>query len=170
MDILASLQSIGFDWQVALAHLVNFLLVVWLLNRFVFSPLQDTVENRQEKIEQGVAEAKKAKEKLREAKSEREAILSAAKDKRQEIVTEARQQADEIIAEAKEEAREEAETIKRQARKDMKKQRKQMQQEVRDAVGKLAVQSAEKILQREVSEDDHDKLVKDVVNTKVDHA
>lgn len=163
MDILASLQSIGFDWQVALAHLVNFLLVVWLLNHFVFGPLQKTISKRRDKIESGIAEAKKAKEKRREIEQEREAILNAAREKRQEIVTEAREQADEIITNTKEEARREAEQIKQQAREDMQKQREKMREDLRDAVGKLAVQSAEQILRREVNKADHDELVSKVV-------
>lgn len=170
MDILSSLQSIGFDWQVALAHTVNFLLVVWLLKRFVFSPLQDTIDERRNKIESGVAEAEKAKEKRREAKEEKEAILQAARNKRQEILDDVRQQAEDIIAEAEKEAREEAEAIKKQAREDLQNQREKMRRDMRDAVGQLAVQSAEKILRREVTEDDHEKLVDEVVTSAVENA
>lgn len=170
MDILSSLQSIGFDWQVALAHTVNFLLVVWVLKRFVFSPLEETMQKRRNKISSGVAEAKKAKKKLREAEREREAILETAKEKRQEIIDEAHQQAEQIINDAKREATEEAEAIKQQAREDMQTQREKMRQDMRDAVGQLAIQSAEKILQREVTADDHDKLVDRVVNKVAENA
>ena len=170
MDILSSLQSIGFDWQVALAHTVNFLLVVWVLKRFVFTPLEETMRERREKISSGVAEAEKAKEKLQEAETEREAILETAKEKRQEIIGEAREQAEQIITDARREATEEAEEIKQQARKDMQAQRKKMRQDMRDAVGQLAIQSAEKILQREVTGDDHDKLVDRVINKVAENA
>jgi F-type H+-transporting ATPase subunit b len=170
MDLISSLQSIGFDWQVALAHTLNFLLVVWLLKRFVFSPLQDTIADRREKIESGVEDAKKAKEKRRQAKQERKAILEAAREKRQEIVSQAREQADDIVADAKTEAREAAAEIKQQARDDIAKEREQMREEMKDAVGQLAVRSAREILKREVSEQDHERLINEVITTATKNA
>lgn len=168
MDILSSLQSIGFDWQVALAHLVNFLLVLWLLNHFVFAPLQETIRKRKEKIQTGVNQADKAKRKLQIAEEEREEILSAAREKRQDIIADAHDQAEAIIEEARSDARERAEEIIASGRKQVESERKQMRADMKGAIGQLAVRSAEKILEREVTEDDHDRLIQQVVTTHSD--
>jgi F0F1-type ATP synthase membrane subunit b/b' len=44
MDILGILGKIGFDWQVALANLVNFLIIFWILKKFAFKPVREILQ------------------------------------------------------------------------------------------------------------------------------
>jgi len=159
MDILSSLQSIGFDWRVALAHVVNFLLVLWLLNKFVFGPLQKKLNQRQEEIQTGVEDARAAEKKLQKAKQRRQEILKNAQKQRQQILSEAREQAASVRDKAHQQAEKEAESIRADARKQIKKERKEMKDELREHTGDLVISAAEKLLQREVNKDDHDRLV-----------
>ena len=168
MDIISSLQSIGFDWQVAIAHVVNFLLVLWLLNRSVFGPLKRKLTERREEIESGVAEAREAEKKLQKAKERKKEILENAQNQRQEILTKAREQAESIKANARTEAKQEAESIVANARKDIQQKRAQMKDEFRQYAGDLVVNTAEKLLDREVTKDDHEKLIKQAV-TELGH-
>lgn len=163
MDIIASLQSIGFDWQVALAHLVNFLLVLWLLQRFVFGPLRDTIEERRERIETGVEDAKAAEQKRHEAQQERKEILREARQKRQEIISKARDQAAEITDQAKTRAQQTAAEILAAGREQIAEERERMQEDMEEQVSELALRSAEKILQREITTEDHDKYVQKAI-------
>ena len=168
MDIISSLQSIGFDWRVAVAHVVNFLLVLWLLNRFVFGPLKRKLTERREEIESGVAEAREAEKKLQKAKERKKEILENAQNQRQDILTKAREQAESIKANARTEAKQEAETIVADARKDIQQKRAQMKDEFRQYAGDLVVDVAEKLLDREVTKSDHKKLIKQAV-TELGH-
>jgi F-type H+-transporting ATPase subunit b len=168
MDIISSLQSIGFDWQVAVAHVVNFLLVLWLLNRFVFGPLKSKLKQRREEIESGVAEAREAEKKLQKAKERKKAILENAQNQRQEILAKAREHAESIKENARTEANQVAETIVADTRKEMKKERAQMEDEFREYAGDLVVDVAEKLLDREVTKSDHKKLIKQAV-TELGH-
>jgi len=168
MDIISSLQSIGFDWRVAVAHVVNFLLVLWLLNRFVFGPLKSKLTERREEIESGVAEARKAEKKLQKAKEDKKAILNEAQNRRQDILADAREQAESIKENARKEAKREAESIVAQARKDIQQKRVQMEDEFRQYAGDLVVDVAEILLEREVTKSDHNKLVKQAV-TELGH-
>jgi len=168
MDIISSLQSIGFDWRVAVAHVVNFLLVLWLLNRFVFGPLKSKLKQRREEIESGVADAREAKKKLQKAKEDKKEILNEAQNQRQKILADAREHAESIKANAREEANQVAETIVADTRKEMKKERAQMEDEFRQYAGDLVVNTAEKLLDREVIKSDHKKLIKQAV-TELGH-
>jgi len=168
MDIISSLQSIGFDWQVAVAHVVNFLLVLWLLNRFVFGPLKSKLKQRREEIESGVAEAREAEKKLQKAKERKKEILENAQNQRQDILADAREQADSIKAEARNEAQKKAERIVAQARKDIQQKRAQMEDGFRQYAGDLVVDVAEKLLDREVTKSDHERLIKQAV-TELGH-
>lgn len=159
MDILSSLQSIGFDWQVAVAHVVNFLIVLWLLRRFVFTPLQDKLKERRQEIESGVADAQKAEKKLQNAKQKRQEILDKAQKQRQEILQQAREQAESVKADARSQAEKEAEAMLADARRQIEMERAQMKDELRKHTGDLVVAACEKLLTREVDTDDHDELV-----------
>jgi F0F1-type ATP synthase membrane subunit b/b' len=65
------LGKIGFDWQVALANLVNFLIIVFLLKKFAFKPIAKIIQDRQNKINEGLENAKKAAEEaMKNAKSD----------------------------------------------------------------------------------------------------
>ncbi len=66
MQILEILGKIGFDWQVALANLVNFLIIFFILKKFAFKPIQKILKERQDKISQGLVKAQEADIRLKE--------------------------------------------------------------------------------------------------------
>ena len=66
--MLEILGNIGFDWPVALANLVNFLIIFFLLHKFVFKPLGKTVEKRKRDIADGLAAADKNQQLLLDTK------------------------------------------------------------------------------------------------------
>src|SRR3989344_45130 len=66
VDIYGILQKIGFDWQVALANLVNFLIILFLLKKFAFKPIGKLIKDRQDKINEGLQKTKEAEARLAE--------------------------------------------------------------------------------------------------------
>ena len=66
VNIYEILQKIGFDWQVALANLVNFLIILFLLKKFAFKPIAKLIKDRQDKISEGLQKAKEAEVRLKE--------------------------------------------------------------------------------------------------------
>lgn len=165
MDILTSLQGIGFDIQLALAHLVNFLIVVALLHYFVFDPLRERLYDRKVTIEKGVADARAAEKERFRAKEEAEEIVTAAKREKREILTRAQEEAQAVKDRAEDEAESKADAIINQAHKEIAADRESMKAELQGQIGDLAVLAAEKIIEREVTNDDHQQLVADVINT-----
>lgn len=95
------------DWLTVAAQIVNFLVLVWLLQRFLYRPITDAMARREERIESRLAEAKDARAKveadaehLREKREELEA-------NRQEVLREARQEAADLRKEMEDELRRE---------------------------------------------------------------
>ncbi|MEX2514816.1 MAG: F0F1 ATP synthase subunit B [Candidatus Paceibacterota bacterium] len=170
MDILTSLQSIGFDWQLALAHTINFLIVVALLNHFLFKPLRKRLSDRKEVIEKGVEDARAAEDERYQAKEKGEKIIRAAKAQRREIITQAQEEATALIAQSRDEASSEADDILNKARRKIAADRERMTRELEGQVGDLAILTAEKIMEREVTTDDHKKLVASVIKEADKHA
>jgi|AntRauTorckE6833_2_1112554.scaffolds.fasta_scaffold12229_3 F-type H+-transporting ATPase subunit b len=170
MDILTSLQGIGFDWQLAVAHTINFLIVVALLNYFLFKPLQKRLKERKQVIEKGVVDARAAEDERYRAKEKREEIITAAKTKRREILTNAQEEAKAVIAHARDEAKSEADDILNKARQKIIVDRERMLKELEGQVGNLAILTAEKIMEREVTNKDHGVLVASVIKEADMHA
>ena len=66
VNLYEILQKIGFDWQVALANLVNFLIILFLLKKFAFKPIGKLIKDRQDKINEGLQKTKEAEARLAE--------------------------------------------------------------------------------------------------------
>ncbi len=79
--ILSVLHSIGFNWHVALANFVNFLIILFILNKFVFKKIIKTIDNRDSIIKRGLEDASQAETNLKKANELGENIIVEAKAK-----------------------------------------------------------------------------------------
>jgi len=98
------------DWLTVAAQIVNFLVLVWLLQRFLYRPITDAMARREERIESRLAEAKDARERVEaeaEHLREKQEKLEAS---REDVLREARHEADDLRKEMENDLREEMET------------------------------------------------------------
>lgn len=80
MDFISNaLQSIGFNYHVALANFINFLIVLFVLNKFVFKKVVKILNEREVLIKSGLTNASSAEKILSLAKSESDQIISDSK-------------------------------------------------------------------------------------------
>jgi F-type H+-transporting ATPase subunit b len=114
-DILGQL---GFDWKVALANLVNFLIIFYLLRNVVFRKIAVAIKERQEKIQKGIDDAKVAESAKFVAEVEKQAILKEAHLKSRQIVEKAELDKENTLKEARLLAEKQAEEIKAGGRKE----------------------------------------------------
>lgn len=103
-QLLNILGSLGFNWHVAFANFVNFLIILFLLNKFFFGKLGKTISDRQAIIERGLTQASDAEKALSRAEEEKKEIIHAAKKEGHAIISEAEAQAKALAASIKEEA------------------------------------------------------------------
>jgi F-type H+-transporting ATPase subunit b len=88
-EILNILGSVGFNWHVALANFVNFLIILFLLNKFFFGKIGKTLSERHKVIEHGLNQAREAEIKLANAEEEKHTIVRAAHKEKDTIVASA---------------------------------------------------------------------------------
>ncbi len=100
-SILEILSSVGFNWHVALANFVNFLIILFLLNTFFFKKLGRTIRERGEIIERGLTKASDGEKLLARAEEEKSAILSEAKKESHALLEKARTEGQELVAKMK---------------------------------------------------------------------
>ena len=144
---------------------LSFLLVLFLLTKFAWRPILDTIKEREEAIENALRTAEKAQEEIENLKAFNENILREAKAERDNILKAGREAKDAIISEAKEKAQVEADKIIAQAKETIENQKMAAITELKNQVAKLSIEIAEKILREHLSDDQKQKaLVKSMVD------
>lgn len=81
------------DWLTVAAQIVNFLVLVWLLQRFLYRPITNAMARREERIETRLSEAKAAREEVEAEAEELREKQRALEESREEVLSEARQEA-----------------------------------------------------------------------------
>lgn len=142
-----------------IAQAITFAVFIWFTARFVWPPLLRAVEERQQRIADGLAAAERGKEELeiaqkkaidelREARESNAELRSAAEKQAAQIVDDARQESARIIAQARQAAETEAAAAVQRAKESL-----------RERVAELAVAGAERILRREIDAKTHTELL-----------
>ena len=118
--------------------------------KFVWPPLSKAMEERQEKIADGLASAERGRKELELAQHRVKDELKQAKAQASEIIEKASRRAAQIIEEAKEEAKLEAQRQAKIAHEQLLQEINHAKDSLRKQVAQLAVAGAEKILNREI--------------------
>ena len=145
-------------WQI-LFSLANLLIIFLVAKKFLYKPVKKMLEERQSTIENEYAKAAMAKEEALKSQEEYEAKLEGAKEEADSIIKNAvciaGQREKDIIAKAKEEA----EIIRKQARQDAVLEIKKAEADIKREIVEVSSALTEKMLEREVSMDDHKNFI-----------
>ena len=141
------------------AQFVVFFILAGFTMKFVWPPLMKALDERAERIANGLAAADRGKEEMAAAAKTAAAALATARDEGQKYVGDAEKRAALIIDEAKKTASEEAARIIAAAKAEAEQQVTRAREELRAQVAGLAVKGAEQILKREVNASAHADLL-----------
>lgn len=159
MDLLT--PDLGlFIWNI-----VIFLLLLIILRKLAWKPILKSLNEREKGIADSLATAEKIKVEMAQMKSENEAILAKAREERAQLLKEARETKDKMINEAKEQAKLEAGKIIADAQAAIEQQKMAALTEVKNQVGTLVVEVAEKILRRQLeNKSEQEKYIRQLSN------
>ncbi len=132
---------------------------VWFCMKYIWPPLLTAIEERQEKIAEGLAAADKGEEKLAAARAEADEIVSDARKQATGILDQAHARANEIVAEGKAAGTKERDRQLDAAKAEIEQETNRAREELRGQVSAIAVASAEKILQREIDDKQHEDIL-----------
>jgi len=138
---------------------IAMIVFVWFCMKFIWPIITEILEERQEKIADGLAAADKGSRALEEAQAEKASILDEARGQAREIIDQANTRASTIVDEARVEATSEKERIVAAAKAEVEQDTNRAREELRGQVGALAVAGAEKIIQREIDTNAHRDLL-----------
>ena len=161
MEKLLEEFSIGlFFW-----HSLIFLSLIFLLRKFAWKPILDTINEREEGIKDALESAEKAREEMQSLQAEE--IMKQARIERDSILKEARDLKNTIISESKDEAKKEAGKIIESANEAIRNEKNAAVSEIKKQVASLSIEIAEKLLNDKLSDNEKqmkivDELLKDV--------
>ncbi|MDQ6954100.1 MAG: F0F1 ATP synthase subunit B [Mariprofundaceae bacterium] len=142
---------------------IIFITMLLLLKKMLYVPLNDAMEARAKKIEDGLAAADAGLEARAKADADAEAQIDAAKFKAQEIIAAADKRATEVKEEAVQKARVEAAGIVDAGKEELASEVNRAQQALREEVADIAILAAERIVGEELDAKKHAKLIDSVV-------
>ena len=144
------------------ATILNLFIQVYLIKRFLFKPINEILEKRNADAE--IQDATKAKEEAQAMKAEYEENMQNAKNKASEILTTAQKTAAIQSEEMLREASRQAAALKEKAEADIVQEKRKAVNELKDEIGGMAMEIAGKVIEREVNEKDHAKLIDDFIS------
>jgi F-type H+-transporting ATPase subunit b len=139
--------------------ILTFLILVGLLAKFAWRPLLAALDERQSSIRKALDDARKAKQELEAIHAESAKLLAQARSEAAEIVSRSRSDADRFREEMKDKARTEAAGLMRNAERQIELETTRALQQIRQEAVDISIGIASKLLQRNVSKEDNERLI-----------
>jgi F-type H+-transporting ATPase subunit b len=144
---------------------VAFLVLLIVLGKFAWKPILKAINDRESGIEEALLKADKMKAEMAAMQNENEALLAKAREERATLIKEAKEASEKMVAEAKDKAKAEYDKIVADAQLAITQQKNAAITEVKNQVGTLVVEVAEKVLRRELSNKaEQEKYIKELAD------
>ena len=148
MEKLLEEFSLGlFVWQTLL-----FVALLLLLKKFAWKPILDAVNERETSIKESLSAAEKARDDMEAVQADNKRILKEARSERDALLVEAKTASIKIVNRAKEDAKAEADKITAQAQETIQNEKKAAINELKSQVASLSIDIAAKVLQTELKD------------------
>ena len=141
------------DFGLIFWTVVIFLVLYAILAKLAWKPIQKALRRRDEEIQDSIDEAKRARAEMQAQADENQRLLIEAREERTRIISDAERQSKEMIAAARNEARDAAQKVATDAKRDIENMRKAAMVDLKKEVGTMAIEIAEKILQKDLKSD-----------------
>jgi F-type H+-transporting ATPase subunit b len=161
--VLEILGNVGFDWKVAIANFVNFLIILFILNKFVFKSMSRTLAARRAKIEEGLAMREQAAQDLQNAFAEKAKIVAGARDEESKMLADAHSKAVTLRTEMLAKSEQEAKVIVEKAEGELGRMKRDLHTEWSDKAPRLVVALTEKILTQKFTQGVNEEYVKNLI-------
>lgn len=142
-----------------IVQMLVFIVLTWFTMTKIWPQILGVMDERARKIALGLAAAEKGQEQLTKAHQDAEGIIREARDRAHQIIDQAQQRANEAIEAAKGTATSEGERLVAAAQQQITLESTRARESLRREVGKLAVQAASKLLEREIDSRAHADLI-----------
>ena len=144
-------------------QMITFVIFVWFIKAYLWEPLTKAMEDRTNKIADGLASAELGEKKIKDAEEHYKSQVEEAKNKASEIIGGAEQQSKNIIDTARHTAKEEAAKVTKSHEQQLEQDTNAAREKLKSDVAELSLLCAEKVISKEVDKKEHDKIIKEVI-------
>lgn len=153
------MEKLGLNVSQLVWQIVAFGLLVFLLQRFLYKPILSMLDERRQRIEQGMRDAQKASEQAAAAQQEFERRIAEAKKEGQAILAQANEMGAKLREEILAESREEARRMIEKAKEEIEADRARAMAELESQVADLAVMISQRVIGATLDETTHRRLI-----------
>lgn len=152
------MEALGIDVKILIAQIVNFLIVLFLLKKFLYGPILNMLDERKTKIDQGLKDSEKAKEMLNNVEIETDKKNEKAFQDAKLLVENAKKEAAEKSAEIIKKANADADEIMRKAQVEANEAKEKALMSAKGEIGSLVALALDKITGTGLDNSQKDKL------------
>jgi F-type H+-transporting ATPase subunit b len=151
-------ETFGFDTKIFLSQVVSFVIVALVLRQFAYKPILAVLEERRQRIAEGLLNAEKIKQQLAEAEQRHAEILAKANAQAQKMIDDARESAAHVGERKQQEAVAAAEQIMAKAREASAIEHERTMTELKRELGRLVVNTTAKVTGKILTPEDQKRL------------
>ncbi len=144
-------------------QMIVFAILVWITMRFLWPMILGPMEERSRKIALGLAAAEKGQQDLAQAERKADAVMQEARERAHQIIEQAQRRANELLEHAKSAASAEGQRLLAAAQQQIELEATQARDRLRRDIAQLAVETAAKLLEREIDARTHADLIEKLV-------
>jgi len=157
------LDQFGVKPILLLAQIVNFIILLLVLKKFLYKPILKILEERKDKIAEGLANAEEIEKKLAQITEDRDKKLEQAAKETKKIIEEAIASANQIVAESHEKALEQTQKMIAKSEEQMGLEREKLHQEIRGELAELVALGLQKTASKTLTAKEKEELSKDAL-------
>ena len=157
------MDALGVNLPGLITQIVSFAILFWLLYRLLHKPILRMLDQRSSRIKESLEAAEKAREHAARSQEEMRKEIDAARAEGQQLIAQAREVADRFREEELAKAREEMGAARARAQADIQRERDAAVEELRREFAGLAINAAERVIERSLDESAHQELIEKVL-------
>ncbi|SRR6266403_3294614 len=162
MDVL---HNFDIEWQLLLAQIINFLIIFYLLKRFLYKPIFAVLKKRADAIKEGIEKAEEGKKALDQALLKEKKIIKEAQDTARKIIADAREQSTTLAKEIEDRAKKQTDRMIEEAKVQIAREAKSAEQQLNKHVAELSIEMLKKSLGSVFGEKEQSEVVSKAVKT-----
>lgn len=159
------LETFRVDWPYFIAQLVNFIIVILVLKKFAFGPIQALLEQRKNRIAEGEEKLKRIEQQLADSEKQTQETIDAANADAQRLINEAKESAAALSEKKAQEAIASAQAVLAKAEEAAKAERNAIRAELKQEFGRLVTATTANVTGKVLTEDDQKRINEEALAT-----
>ena len=161
------MEALGINLPGLITQVISFLILLFVLSKLLYKPVIKMLDDRADRIKESLSAAEKAKEDAASSAEKIEKELISARQEGQKIIDQAKQFSEDFKEKERSKALEEIENLIEKSKIDLEKETRVAINELRKNFSSLVLQAAEKVVNKEIDDNTHNKLIEKVLKENV---